>query len=52
VTRLELAVLAAVLAITGILTVLTPPAKPISSSPAASKSAVVQAAPLARPDSI
>ena len=35
-TRLELAVLAIVLALTGILTVLTPPAKPISASTATS----------------
>jgi copper transport protein len=43
VTRLELAVLAVVLAITGILTVLTPPARPISVSPAASVPARVHA---------
>jgi copper transport protein len=48
VTRLELAVLAVVLAITGILTVLTPPARPISASPAASEAALVHAAPPAR----
>jgi copper transport protein len=45
VTRLELAGLAVVLAITGILTVLTPPARPTSGSPAASKPALVYAAP-------
>jgi copper transport protein len=45
-TRLELAVLAIVLAITGILTVLTPPAKPISASAAAS-AAALHAGPLA-----
>jgi len=43
VTRLELTVLALVLAITGILTVLTPPAKPISASTAASEPALVLA---------
>jgi putative copper export protein len=43
VTRLELTVLAIVLAITGILTVLTPPAKPISASTAASEPALVLA---------
>lgn len=46
-TRLELAVLAIVLAITGILTVLTPPAKPISAPRAASEPALVHAGPLA-----
>jgi copper transport protein len=46
VTRLELAVLAIVLAITGILTVLTPPAKPIS--PAAGEPALVHAVPATR----
>jgi copper transport protein len=50
VTRLELTGLAIVLAITGILTVLTPPAKPISASPAAGGPAVVHAPPLVRPD--
>lgn len=45
VTRLELAGLAVVLAITGILTVLTPPARPISASAAASEAALVHAAP-------
>ena len=48
VTRLELAGLAVVLAITGILTVLTPPARPISASRAASEPALVHAAPHAR----
>lgn len=48
VTRLELASLAVVLAITGILTVLTPPAKPITSSPA-SRSSTVHVAPGPRP---
>jgi copper transport protein len=42
VTRLELAVLGVVLALTGILTVLTPPARPISARPAASEAAVVR----------
>jgi copper transport protein len=43
VTRLELTLLALVLAITGILTVLTPPAKPISASSAASEPVLVLA---------
>jgi len=46
-TRLELAVLAIVLAITGILTVLTPPAKPISASRAASAAGLAHAGSLA-----
>jgi copper transport protein len=48
-TRLELAGLAVVLAITGILTVLTPPAKPISARPAASVSAQPAVSVSARP---
>jgi hypothetical protein len=46
-TRLELSVLAIVLAITGILTVLTPPAKPISASRAASAAGLAHGGPLA-----
>jgi len=48
VTRLELTGLALVLAITGILTVLTPPAKPISASPAAGAAGLVHTGPTAR----